>query len=197
MSNIKLIATNIAILIAGVLIWKIWSSWGTWDVPTKFVVFMLLCIVVGVPFVAYIMPQIGDRIGDFFYSAPAKVEEDAYSKAAATLSRGEYPEAVTAYKALSRDNPTDRFPVVEIAKIQIEKLHDVDGGLATLEAALQRGNWRENDEAFFIFRLAEIHQLQKNDIDRAREYLEMAKAQFPETRHYANAIHKLHELGKA
>lgn len=194
MSNFKLIVTNIAILIAGIVLWKIWSNWGTWDVPTKFGVFMLLFIALGVPAVAYIMPQIGDKIGDFFYSAPEMVAEDPYAKAAATLSRGDYNEALAAYRTLATDNPGDRFPVVEISKIQLDKLENVDGAIATLQSALDRGNWRENDEAFFIFRLADIYSQQKKDKERARQYLQIAIEKFPETRHSANATHKLHEL---
>jgi len=197
MSNLKLILTNIAILVAGILIWKIWSAWGEMGIAEKFIIFMVLCITVAVPVVAYVMPAIGDKIGEFFYSAPEKVEEDPYAKAAATLSRGDYDEALKAYRSLSKENPRDRFPVVEISKILMHKKSNVDDAISTLQEALDRGGWRENDEAFFLFRLSDIYREEKEDKEKAREYLMTTIERFPDTRHSANATHKLHELDKA
>ena len=194
MSNKKLIAINLAILIGGLLIWKIATSWSGMSVPEKFIVFMLVVIGVGVPIMASIVPRIGDRIGEFFYSAPEKVEQDPYTKAAVKVTQGDYDGAIADYRRLAKGDPGNRFPVVEISKIQFEQLEDLDGAITTLQMALGSGEYGDNDDAFFIFRLAELYLDEKNDPEKAKEYLESAIARFPGTRFAANATHKLHEI---
>ena len=194
MSNTKLIAINVGILIGGLLVWKIVTHWSEWSLPVKFVVFMLLIVVVGVPVIASIVPRIGDRIGDFFYSAPERVEQDPYTKVAVKVTQGDYEGAIDGYRNIAKTDPGNRFPVVEISKIQLEHLEDLESAITTLQIALGSGEYGDNGDAFFIFRLAELYLEEKEDTAKAKEYLQSAIERFPDTRFSANATHKLHEI---
>jgi TolA-binding protein len=52
-----------------------------------------------------------------------------------------------------------------------------------------------NDAAFFMFRLAELHEEDKQDLATATGILQQVVDTFPDTRHAANATHRLRELG--
>ena len=197
MSNKKLLILNICILVIGLLIWKLSTSWSTMGMGEKFIVFMLLFLAIGVPGVAYIVPQIGDKISDFFYNAPEQVEPDPYEKAAAKLSAGDYNGAIRDYRNILKDNPNDRFAVIEISKIQHEKLNKLEESIQTIEQAVNAHEWPDDDAAFFFFRLSDLHVNEKQDAEKAKQFLNEVIARFPDTRHSANATHKLHEIEQA
>ncbi len=197
MSSKKLITLNLAILILGLAIWKISTRWSVWDIGEKFVVIMIALIVIAVLTVGFILPSIGDWIGNFFYSAPEKAEPDNYTKAASKLAQGDYAGAIREYQALARDEPSARFPIVEIAKIQLEKLENPNLAVQTLETSLTQRDWPQDDAAFLMSRIAELQLDPLGNPGRAIEYLQGVIARFPETRHSANATHRLHEIEKA
>ncbi len=194
MSNRKLITLNLAILILGLLLWKISTRWAEWDIGVKFIVIMIGLIVLAVLTVTFILPTLGDMVANFFYSAPEKVEPDAHAKAASKLAQGDYAGAIREYQAMAKEAPNARFPIVEIAKIQLEKLEQPDLAIQTLELALAQRAWPEDDEAFMLFRIAELHLEHRHDPARASEYLHTITERFPSTRHSANATHRLREL---
>ena len=115
--------------------------------------------------------------------------------ARAFVAQGEYEGAIAAYRAVTLAQPENRFPWVEIAKIQHDNLEDPDASIATLRAALESREWRVNDTAFFMFRLAELYEEVKDDTPQSVSILEQVVELFPETRHSANATHRLRELG--
>ena len=196
----KLIIINIGIALFAILVWWVFTNWEQWgdekegNVMMQFVGIMAITLVLGILFVTVVLPNLGDRIGDFFYSAPEKSEPDAYSKAAAKVTQGDYPGAIEAYQAIADEEPDNRFPIVEIAKIQHDNLGDIDAAIHTLENAVDGKEWNIDDAAFIIFRLHDIHLYDKENPVRARQLLEMVVAKFPDTRHSANAHHKLNEL---
>ena len=89
----------------------------------------------------------------------------------------------------------NRFPWVEIAKIQHDNLEDPDAAIATLRDALESHEWKVNDAAFFMFRLAELYEEDKAELTQSIGILHQVVSLFPETRHSANATHRLRELG--
>lgn len=197
MTNKKLITLNLSILIIGIVAWKIATRWSVWEIGEKFLIIMLLLIVGSVLAVGLILPSIGDWVGNFFYSAPEKAEPDAYTKAASKLAQGDYAGAIREYQVLAREQPNARFPVVEVSKIQLDKLENPGLAIETLETSLAQRDWPDDDAAFLMFRIAEIQLENKGDTARATEYLQGVIARFPNTRHSANATHKLHEIEQA
>jgi len=84
---------------------------------------------------------------------------------------------------------------MEIVKIQRENLEDPDATIATVREVLEDYAWDQRDAAYFLFRLSELYDEDKDDRMSAAQILQQVMDQFPETRHSANARHKLHEWG--
>ncbi|MEM9478527.1 MAG: tetratricopeptide repeat protein [Verrucomicrobiota bacterium] len=194
MSNKQLIVLNLSVLGGATLIYLIATNWADMDIGSRFVVFVLLAGVLGVLFVAFFLPMLGERIGEFFYTPPEEVQADDRQRAMAKLAQGEYEEAIDLFKKVAKSEPEDRLPIVEIAKIQVDHLHDPDAAIATVRGALDREGWRDNDAAYFHFRLADLLVEHKQETEQARTIYQEVIDKYPETRHSANATHKLHEL---
>ncbi|MFP6884204.1 MAG: tetratricopeptide repeat protein [Roseibacillus sp.] len=165
----------------------------------KILVGIVLILVVAtysaIIFGTFMLPNLVHRFTHLFYGSSEEVEADPMHDARAFLARGDYEGAIAAYRAVALAQPENRFPWVEIAKIQHDKLDDCDASIETLRTALESRGWRVNDMAFFMFRLAELYEVDKEDKPRSVSILEQVVELFPETRHSANATHRLRELG--
>jgi tetratricopeptide (TPR) repeat protein len=150
---------------------------------------------IGVVFVVYVLPVIAHKFTHAVYDSGEMVEKDVMHDARALYAQGDYEGAIEAYRAAAKADPNNRMPWVEIAKIQRENLEDPDAAIETLRHVLEHYAWPERDAAFFLFRLAEIYDKDKEDRASAAAILQQVMEQFPETRHSANARHKLHEWG--
>ena len=160
---------------------------------TFFIYLLIICISGGIVVLKWIIPALGDRVAETFYSAPEKAEQTATQKAMSLVAQGEYHKALAAFGRILEETPTDRFAVMESAKIYQDKLGDTDAAVEVLEKAV-RGEWPEDDKCFFIVKLADIHATQRCDFGRARELLEQLIRDHPESNHAANAHHKLREI---
>ncbi len=149
----------------------------------------------GVLFVVFVLPSIAHKFTHAIYDSGAQIERDPLADAHSLLAQGKYEEAVNAFKAAAKADPLNRLPWVEIAKVQRSQLYDSDAAIYTLREALEGQEWQMNDAAFLIFRLAEIYDEDRGDRDTAATLMQQVIDEFPETRHSANARHKLHEWG--
>ena len=59
---------------------------------------------------------------------------------------------------------------------------------------LQSREWSVDDGAFLLFRVVEVQTNHLHDFTAARSTLERVIASYPNTRHSANAHHKITEL---
>ena len=166
---------------------------------TLFILYIVLAFFIGFIAISYVVPWVGDRMSNLFYAPEEEAEEDPKAHAMALLAQGEYESAIEELKRLSKELSGDRFPVVEIAKIYEEKLNQPELAITTYEKAILLGDqeWRENDLAFFKFRLADLSVEVHEDFDKAKAFLEQVIIEFPDTRHSANATHKMRELEQA
>ncbi|MBT7982063.1 MAG: hypothetical protein HN584_05800 [Akkermansiaceae bacterium] len=196
MTNKKLILILISVSATVLLAWTISSKWNEWEIGTKFVATFFIAIGLGLFVVLVLLPSLADKIGAFFFSAPEQIKPDPLIKAAAKVSQGDYEGAIKAYRAIASEEPENRFPVFEIAKIQQEYLHDVDAAIETFEDSLENTDWAENDAAAILFRLQQIYLESKQDEEHATALLQTVIDRFPETRHSANAHHRLNEINK-
>ncbi|MFP6880473.1 MAG: tetratricopeptide repeat protein [Roseibacillus sp.] len=166
----------------------------------KLLVGIVLLIVVssygGIVFVAYLMPTVVHRFTHMFYGSDEEVESDPMHDARALFAQGDFENAIEAYRGVAAEQPEDRFPWVEISKIQHHNLESPDAAIKTLREALESFEWRVNDAAFFMFRLVELYEKEKQDLATSISILQQVVEIFPETRHAANAIHRLRELGE-
>ena len=196
MTNKKLILILISVSATVLLAWTISSKWNDWEIGTKFVATFFIAIGLGLFVVLVLLPSLADKIGAFFFSAPEQIKPDPLIKAAAKVSQGDYEGAIKAYRAIASEEPENRFPVFEIAKIQQEYLNDVDAAIETFEDSLENTDWAENDAAAILFRLQQIYLESKQDEEHATALLQTVIDRFPETRHSANAHHRLNEINK-
>lgn len=150
---------------------------------------------IGVLFVSLVLPIIAHRFTHAVYDSGEMVERDPMHDAHSLVAQGKYPEAIEAFKAAADQDPLNRLPWVEIAKIQRVNLEDPDAAITTLRTALESHEWQVNDAAYLLFRLAELYDEDRHDRQTAAAIMQQVIEQFPETRHSANARHKLHEWG--
>ena len=150
---------------------------------------------VGIVFVTQVLPKFAEKITHAVYDSGEEVEADPFHDALVLMAQGEWEAAIESFKVATQQDPYNRVPWVEIAKIQKTKLKDPASAVATLREAIQGQEWAENDAAFLMFRLAEIYEEDIEDHTAAAAIMEQIIEQFPESRHSANARTKLHEWG--
>ncbi len=150
---------------------------------------------VGIFFVVQVLPVIAHRMTHAVYDSGEMVENDPMHDARSLVAQGNYEEAINAFRTAAAAEPLNRLPYVEIAKIQRTNLEDPQAAIQTIRTALESQEWQVNDAAYFMFRLAELYDEDQSDRDSAVSILNQVMEQFPQSRHSANARHKLHEWG--
>jgi tetratricopeptide (TPR) repeat protein len=151
---------------------------------------------VGILVVTYVLPVLANKLTHAVYDSGELLATDPMREAHALLAQGEYAAAVEAFRAAAASDAGNRLPWIEMAKIQREHLKDSREAIATLREALENHEWAENDAGFMLFRLAELYLEDLGDEDAAVAMMHQVIEQFPETRHSANARHRLHEWGR-
>lgn len=146
-------------------------------------------------FVVYGLPMLVHRATAEMYGSGAQVEDDPLHDARAMFAQGDYEGAIAVYRRVADETPDDRFPWVEIAKIQNDNLEDPDAAIATLREGLESHEWTVNNAAFFMFRMAALYEKEKEDMMTTIQLLQQVVELFPDTRHSANATHRLREIG--
>lgn len=152
---------------------------------------------IGIVFVMQVLPIIAHKMTHAVYDSGEEVEQDAFHDARVLMAQGEWEGAIEAFRIAAAEEPLNRMPYIEIAKIQKMYLGDPAAAITTLREAIEGQEWQENDAAFLMFRLAELYDEDGGDRESAVSILEQVMEQFPGTRHSANARTKLHEWGMA
>jgi tetratricopeptide (TPR) repeat protein len=166
--------------------------------PVALLIFIIsVGAVGGLLAVKYFIPWLGDLMGTFIYSSGEEVQQDERMKASAKLAQGDYEGAIAEFEKLLKANPQDTFAIAEAAKVYADRMDEPDRALTFIDRYLRGREWGEDDAAFLMFRMIEIHLEKKKDYDKAREALNEVIAKFPNTRHSANAHHKISEVEQA
>lgn len=184
-------------VLAVLLVMILWNSVKDASDGMKLVFVIVVGLIGGILCVKYLIPWIGDAMGEAMFSSGEKAEQDEMTKAAACISQGDYEGAIGHYEKMLEEKPDDPFPVAEISKIHAERLHDSATALSVLAEHLQSREWPVDDAAFIMFRIADVHLKHSHDFDAARDMLEQVIGNFPNTRHSANAHHKMTEIEQA
>jgi tetratricopeptide (TPR) repeat protein len=148
---------------------------------------------VGIFFVLQVLPAMAQRVTHAVYDSAEMMEHDVMHDARSLLAQGDYEGAIAAFQQAAAADPLNRLPWVEITKIYKDNLGNPAAAIQTIRHALESQAWEVNDAAYFLFRLAELYDEVEGDRASAVAIMEQVIAQFPETRHSANANHKLHE----
>lgn len=162
----------------------------------QFAAILGLAVVIGLFAVLVVLPKFGDAVGTVMYSSGEEVQPDEGMKAAAKMAAGNYEGAIEEYQKMLQTKPEEVHPISEIAKIYVDKLHQPENALSFLKSQIESREWPEENAAFLLFRLADV-QTQMQDFEGARATLELVVGNFPDTRHSANARHKIQELQEA
>lgn len=195
--NHSLVIRICIILLAVMVVAMLWNSVKDAGDGMKLVFVITMGLIGGILTVKYVIPWFGDLLGEAVFSSGEQVEQDEMTKAAACIAQGNYEGAIEHYEKMLEDKPEDPFPVAEIAKVHAERLHDPQAALRVLEEHLQSKEWPVDDAAFIMFRISDVHLTHLHDFEAAHDMLEQVIANFPNTRHSANANHKIHELEQA
>ncbi|HYF34927.1 MAG TPA: tetratricopeptide repeat protein [Prosthecobacter sp.] len=189
----------IRVAIIGAAVWLVRFGWNRIgdDPAMLFIYVIVLAVVAGVAMVKWVLPWIGDAASTAMLSSGEEVRPDESMKAAAKVAQGDYEGAIAEYEKSLRENPKQAFAVGEMAKICNEKLGDAQRALSVLNQHLAATQWSEDDAAFLRFRIVDIHVDTLKDFEKARELLQQVIAEFPNTRHSANAHHKMNEVEQA
>lgn len=158
---------------------------------------MLAGVYVGILFVLYALPAITDKATTAVLDSGELVERDPLHDARAAYARGDYEHAMEVYRSVMDDDPYNRLPWVEIAKIQHDNLENPEASIATLREALEAHEWPVNDAAYFMGRLSDIYLEDLDDQESCISILNQMIELFPETRHSANATHKINEIKRS
>ncbi len=150
---------------------------------------------VGIVFATQILPILANKVSSAVYENNEQVEVDPFHQARVLMAQGEWDGAIEAFKLVAKNDPSNRMPWTEIAKIQRQHLENPPAAIATLRQAIESQEWEIDDVAFLMFRLAEIHEEDFHDHATAGTVLSQIIELFPETRHSANARTKLHHYG--
>jgi tetratricopeptide (TPR) repeat protein len=177
-----------------VTVWRLLSDAND---GVKFLYFIVVGVGGGLWAVKVFIPWLGDTVGNFFYSSGEEIQLDDAARAAVKVAQGDFEGAIEEYEKLARAHPEDPHPVAEIAKIHSERFHDHPEALRVLQAHLESREWPVDDAAFLMFRMADIQGEKLGDFTSARALLEEVVANFPNTRHSANAHHRINELDQA
>lgn len=139
------------------------------------------------------LPAIGDWVGNLFFNPDTKLEKSPHSGALAAMARGDFQAAVQEYQKCYAEDPTDTHSIAEAARLQCEKLGDVEGGIAMLDEALA-GASTADALGFLGIRMADLVWKYTHDLRRSRELLYQVTAELGGTRYAANATHRLQEI---
>jgi tetratricopeptide (TPR) repeat protein len=175
----------------------IWHAIQDANDGIKLIYFLVVGVGGGLWAMKVFIPWIGDTIGTFFYSSGEEIQMDDKARAAVKLAQGDYLGAIQEFEKLAIAHPEAPHPVGEIAKIYSDRLHAADKALETVQTHLESREWPIDEAAFLMFRLAEIHSNHLHDHDAALDILRQVISNFPNTRHSANANHRIHEVEQA
>lgn len=135
-------------------------------------------------------------VGDFFSNAlfgGGEGADDPRVKARLLAEDGNFGRALALLARASREYPDDRTIPADMARIHLEELDDASSAIQVLETALTR-DWRAEDRAWLLTRLANVRHEGADDFDGARELLMRAISIAPGTREAEAARNRLLEL---
>ena len=199
-SPIRTILFVILLVLAFVLFHNARAAWGSPDVAPSTILGLFAGIVVlgvgiAILFVTTILPEVVESVANLFFNPNEKAEKDPHSDAISAVALGEYEEAIEAYRVIYENDPTDTMALSESAKIYCEHLDNPAAGAELLEEALKK-EWPADSVAFLSTRLVDIYWKYQHDGRSARALLLQIMEAMPETRHAANAGHRLQEIDK-
>jgi tetratricopeptide (TPR) repeat protein len=146
--------------------------------------------------VFYVLPGISQKAAQSMFSdSNQKSDHSLLHKARALMAQGDYESAVIAFRRALIKDPSNRMGWTEMAKLYAERLEQPQLAAACLREACDEHEWEEEDASFLLFRLSEWQVDECDDREAGAETLKEIVEKFPDSRHSANAIQQLRQLG--
>lgn len=150
-------------------------------------------IIAGLLVVTWLVPMFGEAVGTSAFGSGEEALPDPYLKARGKVAIGDYEGAISFFEQAAAENPEDRRAYSDIINLCVDKLRDPARAVQVAEKALEK-EWSDDDQAYFLFKLADLHGEHGEGQDRVVQILQDVIQRFPESRHSANAIHRLREI---
>ncbi|MFN0128469.1 MAG: hypothetical protein ACKV19_17480 [Verrucomicrobiales bacterium] len=160
---------------------------------------MLAFIVAGVLgailFVTWVLPTIGDKMTEALVSSGERVRDTPGAIVARHIAGGDYEAAIDELQKQSLAEPQNPRPVLEIARLHLEKLDDPQGALQSLHTALISREWPPVHEATLRLRLADLLlSIPPPNFEAAKAEVQGVVDRFPGTPQAVDAATKLREI---
>ena len=84
--------------------------------------FMITVVYAGILGVIYLLPAAAGRVSEGVFGSGAELEDDGFHDARAAVARGDFTDAIRLYREAWLQDKANRFPIVELAKIQRDHL---------------------------------------------------------------------------
>lgn len=146
--------------------------------------------------VFYVLPALSHKAAQSMYAdANETAEQDILHDARALVAQGDYENAVIAYRKAITKEPSNRLAWTDMAKLYAEKLEQPQLAASSLREAYDEHEWSEEDGAFLLFRISEWQLDDCEDQEAGAATLSEVIEAYPSTRHSANAMQQLRQLG--
>lgn len=159
-----------------------------------FPVFVITGAYLGVVFATTLLPRLVHQTTSALFGSNAEIEHSPLHDARAAVARGDYEESIEIFQAIYTKDPTNHEAWLAQAMIYQKNLEQPKSAMQTYQRALQSHDWKDDQKAFFMSRMADI---QLNELDTPTEAASLFQEiidLFPNTRHSANAMHQLNSL---
>ncbi|MFT5906414.1 MAG: tetratricopeptide (TPR) repeat protein [Cryomorphaceae bacterium] len=151
---------------------------------------------VGLLGVFYVLPAISHKAAQSMFSdSNESPDQDLLNGARALMAQGDYESAIVSYRRAIIKVPSNRLAWTDMAKLYAEKLEQPKLAVASLREAYDEHEWEEDDAAFLLFRISEWQLDDCGDQEAGAATLSEVIEAFPDTRHSANAVQQLQQLG--
>ncbi len=161
-------------------------------VMLAFIVASVLCAIL---FVTWILPTLGDKVTEAMVSSGEKVRDTPGAIVARHIAQGDYEGAITELQKQSFAEPQNPRPVLEIARLHLEKLEDPQSALQSLQTALVSREWPALHEATLRLKLADLlASASPPDFEAAKAEVQQVIDRFPGTTQAADASALLNQI---
>ena len=153
-------------------------------------------IFLGLLAIFYVLPALSQKAAMSMYADSDEApEQDILQAARAFVAQGEYDQAVVAYRQALEKEPDNRLGWTDMAKLYVEKLEQPELAVSAIREGIDGHEWDEEDGAFLLFRMSEWQLNECEDQEAGAATLSEVMEKYPSTRHSANAMQQLRDLG--
>lgn len=153
-------------------------------------------IFLGLLAIFYVLPALSQKAAMSMYADSNEApDEDVLKDARALVAQGEYEQAAEAYRQALDKEPDNRLGWTDMAKLYVEKLEQPELAVEAIREGFDGHEWDEEDGAFLLFRMSEWQLDDCEDQEAGAATLAEVMETYPSTRHSANAMQQLRDLG--